>query len=259
MPTVDGTPVWFELATPDRDRARDFYARVMDWRIAPSPVAEHGGYLLAGPDLHNGVAGMMTPPPGAPNGWTVYFATADLDATLARVAELGGSTVFGPMDIPKVGRFAMIADPQGTAVTLMTGTGAQESRAFRQEPGATGHGVWIELATPDPDGAFAFYGALFGWTRAGAMEMGPMGDYAFIGAGDARPGAIMSSTTTGATQGWNWYVHVTDIDAAVATAQAAGGTLVQGPDQIPGGDYSANITDPDGAAIGIVGPRRKEG
>ena len=116
--------------------------------------------------------------------------------------------------------------------------------------------MWTELATPDPDGAFAFYGGLFGWTRAGGMPMDEMGEYAFIGAGEARPGAIMSSTLTRAPAHWNVYFLVADIDAAIAAAIARGGKLIQGPDPIPGGDHSANIVDCHGDQVGLVGPRR---
>jgi predicted enzyme related to lactoylglutathione lyase len=230
-------------------------------------MAEHGGYRIASAASGTGVAGIMTPPPGAPAqaGWMIYFGVDDTDAFAARITELGGAIRFGPMDIPHVGRFAVATDPQGIGFTVMTGNSAEDSRAFLQQPDCDGHGVWIELATPDPDAAFAFYGALFGWTKAGAMPMGPMGDYAFIGAAAAPgcpegqatgPGAIMSSTATGAPARWNWYVHVADIDAALARVAAGGGTLAQGPDQIPGGEFSANIVDPQGHAIGLVGPRQ---
>lgn len=259
MPHPDGTPVWFELTTPDPAAAAAFYTAVAGWQVAASPVAEHGGYRLAGPDPETGVAGIMAPPPGAPPnaGWTLYFAAADVDAAAKRVQALGGSLRVGPMDIPYVGRFALVADPQGVPFSLMAGPGADTSRAFAPDRGATlGRAVWIELATPDPDAAFAFYGALFGWIRAGAMPMGDMGDYAFIGdGGEGRPGAVMSSGTTGAPARWNWYVHVADIDAAIAAAQAGGGTLIQGPDPIPGGEYSANVLDPHGSQVGLVGAR----
>lgn len=255
MQAKDGTPVWFELNTPDTAAAGDFYAKVMDWHLGTSPMAEHGGYVLAGPAADDAVAGLMTPPNGeGVPGWLVYFAVADVDAAIEKVASLGGSTAFGPMDIPHVGRFAIALDPAGIAFTLLAGSSSEPAQAFLH-PYAVGHGAWIELATPDPDGAFAFYGALFGWQKAGGMPMGEMGEYAFIGAGDARPGAIMPSTTTGAPQRWNWYVYVADIDRAVAAATEHGGRVIQGPDPIPGGDFSANLLDSNGAQIGVVGPR----
>ncbi|MCW6531660.1 VOC family protein [Sphingomonas sp. MMSM20] len=258
MSSAEGTPVWFELITPDQDAARDFYTKVAGWTIAESAMPEHGGYRLASAPDGAQVAGLMKPPPGLTTfGWTLYFATADVDAAAGRVKELGGAVLFGPMDIPHVGRFATVADPQGIVFNLLTGSSPEGSQAFAAAPGALGHGVWIELATPDPDGAFAFYGKMFGWEKAGAMPMGEAGDYAFIGKGaDFRPGAVMSSTTTGAPARWNWYVHVADIDAAIAAAKAHGGALLQGPDQIPGGDYSANVADAQGCQLGLVGPRK---
>lgn len=260
MANQDGTPIWFELTTPDQDRAQAFYEAVMGWQIATSPMPEHGGYRMASAADGEFVGGLMTPPPGMGGmpGWTVYFAVSDVDAVAARIEELGGRLFFGPMDIPHVGRFAVVGDPQGVAFSIMKGDSPEDSTAFKMVPGAgsLGHAVWIELATPDPDAALDFYGQLFGWSKHGAMPMGEMGEYAFIGTEDFRPGAMMSSEATGAPARWNWYVHVPDIDAAIATAQEQGGTLVDGPHEIPGGDYSAHIKDPQGSSVGVVGPRK---
>ena len=261
MSHPDGTPIWFELITPDPDTAQNFYQAVAGWRIAPSSMPEHGGYRIAVAQGDEDVAGLMAPPPGtggAP-GWTIYFAAGDVDAMAARVKEFGGQVFFGPMDIPHVGRFATLGDPQGVVFSIIKGSSPQQSTAFKPMRGEAGHGhgVWVELASPDPDGALAFYGALFGWSKQGAMPMGEMGEYAFIGRGEQdRPGAIMSSTTTGAPARWNWYVQVPDIDAAVASAKGEGGELLQGPDPIPGGGFSANVKDAQGFQVGIVGARK---
>lgn len=257
MSNPDGTPIWFELMTADQAQAGDFYAAIAGWTLATSPMAEHGGYTIATAPGGAEVAGIMAAQPGAADmqGWTIYFGVADVDAASARVKELGGQVHFGPMDIPHVGRFAAVADPQGVVFALMTGASPEASRAFAPAEKGAGQGVWIELATPDPDAAFAFYGALFGWTKAGAMPMGDMGEYAFIGAGDAAPGAVMSSTATGTPARWQWYVQAPDIDAAVAAVSAGGGTLLQGPDQIPTGDYGAVLADPAGHRFGVSGPR----
>lgn len=257
MTLSDGDPIWFELSTPDQAAAATFYENVFGWTMRTSPVAEHGGYVLASAADGEPVAGLMAPPPGAPpaGGWSLYLLSQDIAATLSKAGALGGRMVFGPMDIPHVGRFAVLLDPQGVALSVMQPSAEDSARPFRQAPDAHGHAVWIELATPDPDGAFAFYGGLFGWTKEGAMPMGEMGDYAFLGAGAARPGAIMSSALTQAPARWNSYFLVPDIDAAVAAAEAGGGTLIQGPAPIPGGDYSANIRDGQGHQVGIVGPR----
>ncbi len=261
MPPAEGTPIWFELNAADQDAAQAFYEAVAAWHIAPSTMPEHGGYRIAEAD-GKPVAGIRRSIPEAPGfpGWAVYLAAGDVDATASRAVDLGGQIPFGPVDIPHVGRFAMVRDPQGVIFAVMNAARPSESRAFGPIPLGTertlGQGVWIELATPDPEAAFAFYGGLFGWEKLGAMPMGGMGEYAFIGRGDLRPGAVMSSTATGAPARWNWYVHVADIDAAVASVQTYGGTVLQGPDPIPGGSYSTNVADPAGNRIGLVGPRQ---
>ena len=261
MATVDGTPIWFELNATDPAAAQAFYEGVADWRVAPSSMPEHGGYRIAEADGRP-VAGIRQTMPEAPGlpGWAVYLATLDVDATAAQVVDLGGKVRFGPVDIPHVGRFAMVSDPQDVVFALMTPENSAVSRAFGPVPLGTehtlGHGVWIELATPDPEAALAFYGTLFGWEKLGAMPMGGMGEYAFIGRGDLRPGAMMSSAATGAPARWSWYVHVADIDCALAMVRERGGTVLQGPDPIPGGSYSAKIADPLGNTLGLAGRRR---
>ena len=261
MPPAEGTPIWFELSATDQNAAQAFYEAVAGWHVAPSPMPEHGGYRIAEAD-GTPVAGIRQSMPATPDfpGWAVYLATRDVDALAARVTDLGGHVRFGPVDIPHVGRFALVSDPQGVVFAVMRPANPGESRAFGPVPLGTertlGHGVWVELATPDPEAALAFYGALFGWEKLGAMPMGGMGEYAFIGRGDLRPGAVMSSATTGAPARWNWYIHVADIDAALATVRETGGTVLQGPDPIPGGSHAANIADPAGNRLGVVGPRQ---
>uniref|UniRef100_UPI003013CA76 VOC family protein n=1 Tax=Methylobacterium nigriterrae TaxID=3127512 RepID=UPI003013CA76 len=105
MPTVEGKPIWFELNAADQDVAQAFYEAVAGWRIAPSPMPEHGGYRVAEAD-GKPVAGIRRSMPAAPgfSGWAVYLATRDVDATVSRVVGLGGQIRFGPVDIPHVGR-----------------------------------------------------------------------------------------------------------------------------------------------------------
>lgn len=257
MINPDGTAIWYELVGPNPAVAQTFYSAVIGWTIADSGMPGMDYRLATAPDGSQ-VGGLMLQPEGMPfaPGWLIYYGVADVDAAVVRIQDLGGSVHMPPTDIPGVGRFALVADPQGVIFYIMRGNGDEPSKAFLQGPDAYGHGVWNELITPDPDAAFDFYGKLFGWTKEGSMPMGPMGDYDFIGAGEARPGAMMSSTKTGAPAAWGNYFHVPDIDAAIATAKASGGTLRQGPDPIPGGDFSAKLIDPDGAAFGLVGSRK---
>ena len=257
MANPDGTPIWFELITDDADAAESFYGKLIGWTFARPPGGLDRDYRVFSAS-GQGVGGVMKAENAEmPHGWLLYFGAADVDAAADRVKALGGTVHIAPTDIPNVGRFAYVADPQGVGFYLMRGDSPEDSTAFKLGPGNSGHGVWIELATPNPDAAFGFYGKLFGWTKQGAMPMGDMGEYAFLGAGEARPGAVMSSATTGAPPRWKVYFNVPDIDSTIATAAANGGRLLQGPDEIPGGDFSANIADSQGAAVGLVGARKK--
>ena len=111
---------WNELATKDATRAGEFYSGLFGW---DKNVRDMGTLLYT--SFMNGdrpAGGMYEPTPEMgeiPSHWAVYFAVADVDATAARAAELGGKICVPPSDIPDVGRFAMILDPQGAAFAVL--------------------------------------------------------------------------------------------------------------------------------------------
>ena len=112
-----GALVWNELATSDMGAARDFYSALFGWRLeeAPGPMP----YLVIknGEANNGGIRPLQGPEP--PN-WSVYFGTDDLDGALARVEELGGGKIAGPMDI-QMARIAVVRDPQGAVFVLYDG------------------------------------------------------------------------------------------------------------------------------------------
>lgn len=86
------------------------------------------------------------------------------------------------------------------------------------------------------------------------MPMGPMGDYCFIDHGGVRLGAIMRKPGKSPIVAWVFYFGVTSVLAAKRAIDTGGGKLVSGPYQVPGGDWIAVATDPQGAPFGVVGP-----
>ncbi len=120
--------------------------------------------------------------------WIGYIGVDDVDATVEAITARGGPVFIPPNDIPGVGRFAMVADPQGAPFYVMRGASDDASTVWQDN--AVGHWGWNELWTPDQPAALDFYGSLFGWRQDGAMPMGPRGDYLFIMQGDKRLGAI---------------------------------------------------------------------
>lgn len=256
MANAHGTPIWYELLADDADAAQHFYGQVVGWSAADSGQPGMDYRILSAPD-GEAVAGLMRRPDGMEGGpvWLSYYAVEDVDATAAAITAAGGAIHMPPMTIPGVGRMAMATDPQGHAFYVMRGESAEESTAFRSgEDAMPGHAVWNELTAADQDAALAFYAGLFGWRHEGAMPMGPLGDYKFVHAGPLCIGATMNEVPNG-RRGWQTYFAVDDIDAAVERIGTAGGTRVQGPDEIPGGHYAVVAEDDAGVRFGLVGPR----
>jgi uncharacterized protein len=114
-----GTVCWNELITSDPSAAA-FYEKVAGMTTTTEAVGETGSdYTL----FHAGgqMVGGTTPPqmPGIPNHWHVYFAVDDADASAAKIAELGGTILVPPFDVPTVGRIAVAQDPQGGAFSII--------------------------------------------------------------------------------------------------------------------------------------------
>jgi predicted enzyme related to lactoylglutathione lyase len=111
---------WNELITSDPAAAAAFYGAVFGWNVHDADEAMGGYRVVAVGD--NGVGGIMAPPPGAPPmppHWGSYVTVDNIDTTLARCAELGGKTLVPAMDVPTVGRMAVIQDPQGAALNVI--------------------------------------------------------------------------------------------------------------------------------------------
>jgi predicted enzyme related to lactoylglutathione lyase len=88
------------------------------------------------------------------------------------------------------------------------------------------------------------------------MEMGEFGSYAFIQHGSTGIGAMMRKRPQMPVSMWTYYIGIDDIDRATKAVTDGGGTILHGPMEIPGGEYSLNALDPQGAAFGLVGPRK---
>lgn len=120
-----GTLSWNELITDDTGAAAAFYAEVFGWRAETMdmPNGPYTSFWVDGNVEGNATAGMfpkseeMGP---IPNYWGVYFSVDDVDATLATVKDNGGQVIMQPMDVPTVGRFAVVQDPQGATLTVIT-------------------------------------------------------------------------------------------------------------------------------------------
>ena len=120
---VPGSLTMNQLNTTDTDAAERFYSELFGWRAEQVASGEHPFWSLYNGDRLNGA---MMPLPdrqaqaGVPSHWLAYFTIADLDASVARIGELGGEVMVSPTPIP-AGRFAVARDPQGAVFALFEG------------------------------------------------------------------------------------------------------------------------------------------
>jgi hypothetical protein len=256
MSNITGKFVWYDLMTTDVDAAASFYGSVIGWTAADSGMNDRSYRLLsAGPAM---VGGLMPLPEnlraaGVPPCWTGYVGVDDVDAYAVRVREAGGSVRRGPDDIPGVGRFAVVADPYGAVFILFKGAG--DAVPADAAPMTPGHIGWRELHAGDWEGAFAFYSGLFGWTKAEAHDMGPMGVYQTFATGGPAVGGMMTREAHVPVSFWLYYFAVDSVDAALSRVKNGKGQVLNGPEQVPGGVWIAQCLDPQGAAFAIVGAK----
>ena len=249
---IRGRFVWHELMTTDTDAASDFYSRVVPWKAEDSGMPSYSiwmsGKVRAG--------GLMALPendgPATPPHWIIYVGTPDVDATVEAAEKLGGKVLKPAADIPNVGRFAVLSDPQGAAFAVFTPSSMPAEEGVLPS-GGVGDFTWHELATTDPDAALSFYTELFGWSKGAAHDMGDM-TYHIVTLDGKDVGGVYKARDNSTPPNWLSYVHVADASKAANAVKSAGGRVLNGPMEVPGGSWIVQVLDPQGGAIALVEP-----
>ena len=250
-----GAFCWADLSTPDTAGGKAFYTGLFGWTANDVLAGSEVVYTMfqAG---GNDVGGMGAQPPdekaaGVPAHWLLYFATADADASCAKAASLGGGVVAGPFDVMDVGRMAVLRDPAG-AVFAVWQPKTHQGFGTTGEPGSP---CWIELATPDAEGARSFYTGLLGW-QVRRSELAAM-EYDEWLHGEKPVGGLMAMTGPewkGVPPHWMAYLHVPDCDAAAAKVKELGGKVCVPPSDIPKVGRFSVVNDPQGATFSLFQP-----
>lgn len=248
--------IWYELMTSDTEAAKAFYRTVVGWETEAFGAGPESGYtiLKAG---GRGIGGVLEVPAearaaGARPCWLGYIAVPDVDAAARRIEESGGTLHREAMDIPTVGRIAMVSDPQGAPFYLIAPDGGEQPPAL---PMAPGHVGWHELHTSDWQAAFDFYARRFGWAKADALDMGTRGIYQLFSTGGGNAVGGMFDAATFGRPAWLFYFVVDDVDSAAERVRSSGGRLLHGPMEVPGGAWIIQCADPQDAMFALVGMR----
>lgn len=243
--------VWYELMTTEPQAAPAFYQAVVGWTTQAWQGGMDYTMWVRG---ETPLGGLMPLPKeaaeaGAPPYWLPYVGVGDLAVAVAKARELGAGVLVPPTDIPGAGGFAVLQDPQGATFALHV---SSSGSTVPTGPPQVGEVSWHELATTDPAAAFVFYDELFGWQKADEHDMGPMGMYRMFGYGEYPVGAMFGKPPEmPGPPSWLLYVRVPDLNRAVESVKEHGGSVLNGPMEVPGGDWIAQCLDPQGAAFAL--------
>lgn len=244
-----GAPTWIDLATSDLARAREFYGAVFGWTFEDSG-AEYGGYVTALVDGRP-VAGLMANDPqwNAPDGWTTYLHTADIDATIEAVVAAGGASCSGAMDVPAKGRMAMVGD----RARGMLGLWQPGGHTGFEVVGVAGTPVWHQLTTRDYANAIDFYRSVFGWEMKVEADSPEFRYSNAIFGGEPLLGVMDGDNMlpAGTPSTWSAFLGAEDVDKTVEVITANGGTVIRAAEDTPYGRLAA-VTDPTGAAFNLA-------
>ncbi|HJU75831.1 MAG TPA: VOC family protein [Gemmatimonadaceae bacterium] len=253
MPTEPkGRFVWYDLMTTDQEKAIDFYSEVVGWTTEDFPGAPTRYAMWKSPEGAN-VGGSTQLPAdvvqkGVPPHWIGYIATPNVDNTVQEAVKLGAKVLVQPADIPTVGRYAVLEDPQGATFAVFTAAGDTPGR---EEGPHVGEASWHELYTTDYKAAFDFYQKLFGWEKDQAMDMGDMGVYQMFSRNGQMLGGMMNKPDPNMPSAWTYYFRVPDINDAASRVTKKGGKILTGPMEVPGGDMIVMGADPQGGTFAL--------
>jgi hypothetical protein len=248
--------VWHDYNTPDVDAAKRFYGELLGWHFFQGGGPEYQHVQVG----ERNIGGVMKYDGHA--HWLGYVAADNVDETLKVAAQHGGKILLPPKDLPKIGRFAMLADPQGGMVAPfhhLTDHGAPDMN----DPPALSTVAWNDLMATNAAAAASFYAQVFDW-GVEPLDFGAAGTYRMLTrigeknqAGDDRNAGGVAEASGLPHAEWVHYFLVADVDKATEQAQRLGGSVRISPSPLPrppwpeGGRFS-QIIDPQKAPFGLI-------
>lgn len=258
MATPQSRFIWHEILSNDVDSAARFYSEVVGWNCHDL-TADGVTYTV----FHAGrrpVAAVDSVSSGALSkrkltGWIPYIGVNDVDASAAEVLRLGGALAEAPTSTTNIGRFAVAADPEGALFGLFA-PDSDNGDLDQDDPMAPGKISWHELYTGDPTTAVRFYSNLLKWTKGPSFDMGPAGEYQVIAQYGRELSGVMRKPLGLPTAYWNSFFQVDDITSAEKRVITHGGTVFDGPREVPGGSFTLKCFDPEGFMFALSGTNR---
>lgn len=248
-----GTFAWVDINSTDIDQSVAFFSELFDLETTQVPVPDSPPYVLMKKDGKQAWGGYPLPEEmkaqGTPSIFLSYVSVPDVAAAVEKAGTLGGNTLVEPMDVGGGTRVAVVADPTGAAIGLISPPDEPQTIVANE------HGtlLWNELLTNDVDAARTFYTTLFGW-QAADMDMADGRTYTVFKDGDKTRAGGMAIREEWGEMPPNWFVYfqVDDVDRIVAKAKELGGSTPMEPMDVPQVGRMAQVADPTGAVCAVM-------
>jgi predicted enzyme related to lactoylglutathione lyase len=252
MSDIKYTPgrfVWRELSTKDVDKAKRFYGELFNWKYDAADMGPMGEYpmIRVGEKNVGGIMKQHGDMTKLPAHWMSYVSVADVDASASAASANGGKVAHGPADIPGVGRFAVILDADGAALSAFKSQMGDPAVGARPN---VGEFCWETLSTKDAARAKQFYGKVIGWKPNSHQGMDTLG----TGEGMENQVADIQLAQGPVPPNWLTFVVVESADGSAKRAAQLGGQVMMPGMDIPTIGRIAVILDDQGAAIGLFQP-----
>lgn len=241
---------WADLMSADQAKAIDFYASFAGWAIEQPNPEQFDGYVLATLTDGGTTAGIHGRTDSGDPKWFPYLAVDDIDATVARVEELGGTVLLEPFQAGPAGRGAYLAEPSGAKIALWQG-GELPGFAAQGVPGTLS---WAEVYSGDAAATRDFFVELLGLTSRTIEESDEFTYYQLLDSTGAMAFGVMAIGDLwpdGTQPHTGIYLSVLDVDAEVQRAEQLGAAVIDAPSDQPYG-RTATLRDPGSAEIKIV-------
>jgi predicted enzyme related to lactoylglutathione lyase len=190
---------------------------------------------------------MMAGKPGVPTHWLAYTSVENVDGAVEKAQSLGAEVLVPPMDIPNVGRMAILRDPQGAAFAPFKST----TPPSPEEKPMPGFFCWEELQANDPEAAAKFYAEVYGWKVRPPESMSDPHGYWHVMRGDGKDVGGMMKAHGGTPPSWLSYVAVANVDTVTAKAQGLGAKVLVEPRDVKGAGRFSVLMDPQNGVFAL--------
>jgi predicted enzyme related to lactoylglutathione lyase len=238
-----GKFIWHDLFTDKLEDSVDFYQGMFGWEFRKFGPGKRAYYYITSNGLGVGGLSQQDTNDGAENQWVSYISVDNVDAASSYVEQNGGKVLVSPRIFHQIGDVAIFADPEGAPFGVINSL----SEVFPH----VGNWIWSDLFALNPKAQTEFYKGLADYNVVNNSASAITGDY-FLHSNNVARGGVVLLPAEDIIPNWLPYVRITDINDSIVKVTQLGGQVLLQPSMWIHSSKLAIISDPGGAALGII-------